>query len=127
MVSCHVMVSCGGKRCRQTRTLKTSRKGPIMADAIQPMTPLKPERALDKPAIQAAAAAGKTVATSKAKVAVVPTTASNDIPFPGGAVRLVDGQRLKMLVDPQNGAKVMGGSNWPPFNLNPAVGRLCDR
>jgi hypothetical protein len=65
-------------------------------------------------AIQAApAAAGKSVATSKAKVAVVPTTASNDIPFPGGAVRLVDGQRVNMQVD---SPKVMGGSNWPAFN-----------
>jgi hypothetical protein len=39
-----------------------------------------------------------------------------DVAFPGGAVRVVDDQRLNMLMDPPNGARVQGGSDWPAFN-----------
>jgi hypothetical protein len=63
------------------------------------------------------ATVGKAVAPLRAKVAVVPIKPPPEgIPFPGGVVRLVDDQVVKVDVDAMNGAKVVGGSEWPAFN-----------
>ena len=61
-------------------------------------------------------AAGKAVTPLKAKAAVVPITAPNDIPFSGGVVSSVGDRQVNVAVDPANGARVLGGSDWPAFN-----------
>jgi hypothetical protein len=72
---------------------------------------------MGKPIQAGTASGGRAGATSKPKVAaVVPTKPPADIPFPGGVVRLGDAQRVNLVVNPPNGAKVMGGSDWPAFN-----------
>jgi hypothetical protein len=68
------------------------------------------------------AAAGEAVAPSKAEAAIVPIKPAKDIKLPGGNIVSpgIDHRTGKPLVNvvvgPPNGAKVMGGSNWPMFN-----------
>jgi hypothetical protein len=61
-------------------------------------------------------APGKAVLTPKARPAVVPIRAPRDILIPGGAVRLAHDLQMNVVFDPPNGAKVVGGSDWPAFN-----------
>jgi hypothetical protein len=62
-------------------------------------------------------AAGKAIATSKTEATIVPITK-----LPGGNTvsSAIDHRTGKpvfnVVVSPPNGAKVMGGSDWPAFN-----------
>jgi hypothetical protein len=78
------------------------------------------------PAKQAALQAGlaatsKAVTPSKAKAAaVVPIAAPRDIKIPGGVIRPGTDQRtgrpsVNVVVDPTNGARVLGGSDYTVF------------
>jgi hypothetical protein len=61
------------------------------------------------------AAAGKAIATSKAKgAAVVPIKPPNDIPFPGGRCGPVCDGRMTVALDP-GAARTLGGSNYQEF------------
>jgi hypothetical protein len=63
---------------------------------------------------------GKTSkAKAKAADVVVPIKPPKDIPdvqFPGGYVSTVGPGQVNVVVDPPNGAKIQGGSDWPAFN-----------
>jgi hypothetical protein len=67
-------------------------------------------------------AAGKAVAASKDEATIVPIKASKDTKLPGGNIVSsgIDHRTGKpvfnVVVSPPNGAKVMGGSDWPAFN-----------
>jgi hypothetical protein len=67
-------------------------------------------------------AAGKAVAASKADATIVPIKAPEDTKLPGGHIvspgvdHLTGGPSVTVVVDPPNGAKVVGGSDWQAFN-----------
>jgi hypothetical protein len=88
-----------------------------MNKPIQAAAPSKPTALKADPA-----PVGKAVVPSKSKAAVVPITASDDIKLPGdNAVRAGISRRtgepfLNLVIDPPNGARPLGGSDWPAFN-----------
>jgi hypothetical protein len=70
-----------------------------------------------KQAIPMSVLAANTTTPAKPKAAaVVPIKAPKGIGFPGGYVSSAEDDRVNVVVNPPNGAKVLGGSDWQAFN-----------
>jgi hypothetical protein len=75
-----------------------------------------------EPPTNPTAAAGKAAAPSRAEAIILPIKPSKDTKLPGGHIVStgIDCRTgrpgVNVVVDPPNGAKVMGGSDWSVFN-----------